>query len=65
MDILDFNQEEKINQALIECKQLAEKSHKILMEFDCNEKELIKEKANLQIENSVIIKKISQFVKNT
>lgn len=65
MDILDFTQEEKTKQGLIKCKQLAEKSHKILMDFDCEEMKLINEKANLQIENSIIIKKISEFVKNT
>ncbi len=61
MDILDFEDEAQIGEGLKKCKQLAEKTHKIFIDFDCDEKNLMNEKANLQIENSLILKKLAFF----
>ncbi len=62
IELLDLENQNDIKKDLKKCISLAKTSHSMFMDFDCEKKELINEKANLQIENSLIIRKLELLV---
>lgn len=64
-DAYDLENEELIKKVIAETLDLAKKCHEILMNLRAgNDKLLLKEKADLQIETSFLVKDFEEFLQN-